>query len=88
MPLHHWNCGILLYTSEKDNVFQFILNKYNDKICTIQMCSFCSFVTLKPMWKWFPQKQMSVECNKPEELNLESRLCCYQQQMEYSDIFK
>lgn len=41
MPLHHWIFGILMCTSEKDNNFQFILNKYNDKIRTIEMRSFC-----------------------------------------------
>lgn len=39
MPLHHWMCGILLYTVKKTD-FQFILNENNDKIWTIEMCSF------------------------------------------------
>lgn len=30
-----------MYTSEKENYFQFILKKYNDKICTIEIRSFC-----------------------------------------------
>lgn len=41
MPLHHWIWGILMYTSEKENDFQFILKKSNDKIWTIEICSCC-----------------------------------------------
>lgn len=61
-----------------------IMLKYAQFKCT----AFASSLSPKALRKQqFPQKQMSVECNNPEDSNLESSLCCYQQRMECSDIW-